>query len=284
MSLSPCQLGVLRHYHRYGPTTTTQTRERCFPGDTTGRTTRRAHQRLRREDLIQRHTMEVVNPESGVGLPVHSITPRGREALSIELASDAPLVAPLSKIQPLHLFHATCVAEVYMRLDDAIARQDIAVLEESFREHEVVNVNEPDRKRQFSLFTLFSKKPRLVCQPDMAFELSVRGHHAAFYVEYETASSGARWVATRKFRGYVELAKRASHKLHFPTVTVDRPYVLAIGPTPNYRDALVRNFRNREGKELWRFACKTDITPESFLFEPIWYRVGSDDPSPLVKR
>lgn len=284
MSLSPRQLEMLRHYHRYGPTTTAQARHRCFPNDTTGRTTRRGHERLRSVGLIHRHTMEVVNRESGVGLPVHSLTNRGREVLSVDLGSDAYLIAPLTRIQPFHLFHATCVAEVYMRLDDAIARQDVVTLDASVREHEVVNVNEPDRSKQFSLFTLFSRKPRLLCQPDMAFALTVRGHRAAFYIEYETSTSGARSVAQRKHKGYTELAKRASHKRHFPGVTVEQPYVLAIGPTAKYRDALARSFRDHRGNELWRFACMPDITPDSFLFEPIWYRVGSSDPYPLVKQ
>ena len=284
MTLSPRQLLILCCFFRFGPLTSTQIRDRFLPNDKSGRGTRRALEKLRRLGLLMKYTMHVLNPQNGASLPVHDITDRGREILSVAFGSDGYLVRPLGTVPAMHLFHATCVAGMYMTLDDAVAAQDLVEVQASYREHEVINKEEPDRAKQFSLFTHFCEKPRLVCQPDLGFALNVRGHVAAFYIEFETGSSGPRWVAQRKAKGYSELAKKSAHKRHFPKVTVSAPYVLAVGPNPNYRDALIRHMKSREGNDLWRFASVTDVSPDTFLFEPIWYRVGSDAPYPLVKR
>ena len=51
----------------------------------------------------------------------------------------------------------------------------------------------------------------------------------------------------------------------------------------NCREVLRKCFRHKEGAHLYKFAALTELTPETFLSEPIFSVVGEDAPRPLVK-
>ena len=58
--------------------------------------------------------------------------------------------------------------------------------------------------------------------------------------------------------------------------------MLLVAPTARRRDALRKAIAGKPGAELWKFVATTDLTPGSFLNEPIIYACHGD-PMPLVK-
>src|SRR5947208_1138520 len=54
----------------------------CFPGDTSGRITRRRLLALCRDRFIHRTRMEIVNPKDGMPAPAYFLAVRGREYLA----------------------------------------------------------------------------------------------------------------------------------------------------------------------------------------------------------
>lgn len=275
---------VLKLLARYFVMSRSQINRLCYPSDESGRITRRRLGSLCREGFIRNHTMEVVNPVRGGSIPVYHLDQRGREHLAIELKDDTYYLKPTKVSHALHLYHALLVTEIYITIDAAITAQSRATLQASFNEHEVVNVDEADPKKHYRLFIEISHEhPRIACSPDLGILLGVENHRAAFYMEVETGKNGPRWSATRKHRGYFEHARRGLHRRHFPTATLDTPHVLSIWPTPNQRDAFLRQLRGKDGATLWRAASSTELTADTFLFGKIWYRTDGDEPGALVK-
>lgn len=263
---------------------TGQIRDLCYEGDVSGRITRRRLHKLKANGYVCKPNLEAVNPKRGGSVPVWHLGKKGREELALKLRDDAFLLKPITAPKPLHPYHAIVVADVYAMIDAAIAKQERVLLEASFNEHEIVNVGEEDPKSRFKLFTeIQHANPRIVCIPDLAILLRDGEHTGAFYFEVETGTNGTRWFAARKHRGYHELSNRQLHRRHFPSVTVNTPYVLTICPDAYYRDGLIREFQKRHGKELWRFASMSDLTPKTFLHGAIWHRTDNDEPGPLVK-
>lgn len=285
MAVTRRDLPTLKLLARYGVMSTRQIQRLCYPTDVSGRITRRRLQILSRDDYVRKSALEVVNPKRGGSTPLWHLGNQGREELSIELADDRLLLKPINPPKPLHPYHAILLTDFYAMVDAAIAVQDHVVIEASFHEHEFVNINEPDPKKHFRLFTeIQAKDPRITCSPDMALVLRVDEYVGAFYVEMESGTNGPRFAASNKFRGYAALAKRELHReRHFPSVTLKSPRVLSIWPTPKKRDAFLRQMRNKDAAVLWSAAADTDLSAETLLHGPVWYRVGSDKPSPLVK-
>jgi len=89
-------------------------------------------------------------------------------------------------------------------------------------------------------------------------------------------------VAARKCKGYAALAEATLHAKHFPATNVQTFTVLCVAPNSRRREALRKAFGGKVGSQLWRFAAGDELTPATFLHEPIWYPV-SGEPMPLVK-
>ena len=287
--LTPRDLQVLISLANYFLLNRRQVQELCYSGDKTGRIARRRLLTLQREGYINKHTMLVVNPADGTPAPVYFLARQGRETLAEELHDDRYLLRPIELPQPTHVHHYLAVSETHITLDKAIEQQKTVTLDAWHNEAEIVNVDEVDKKDHFRLYTLLRKEPRLICAPDAAFQLSLKEDRAAFYLEQDRGTggrgTGARQLAARKTPGYIELHRRNMHRgKHFPNATVERLIVLSISPTPNRRDALLRAFSKKEGSHFWRFASQTELTPETFLFEPVWHRCDADEPGPLVKQ
>jgi len=267
-------LPTLKCLARYFLMSTGQIRRWCYPEDTSGRIARRRLQKLQPGDYVCKPNLEAVNPKRGGSTPVWHLGPKGREELAMKLRDDTFLLKPVTAPKPLHPYHAILATEVYATIDAAIAKQERVILEASYNEHEIINVHEPSPKKHFKLFTeIQHKDPRIVCVPDLGIMLRDGEYSAAFYFEVESGTNGPRWFASRKYRGYHKLSKRQLHRRHFPSVSVDTPYVLTICPDPYYRDGLIRQFKKRDGKELWRFASLSDVNEDTFLHGKIWHRV-----------
>ncbi len=254
----------------------------CFPDDRTGRATRRRLQALIGEALINRTRSPIYNPNGGSSWPAYYPSRAGLEFVAEHFEDERFLAVPCRSPEPYHLHHFLAITETHLALDQAIAAQSTIHLEGWLNEFDVVNPQESAPERHYRLYTLLKESPRLVCVPDAAFLLGLGDLRKVFYLEQDRATTGIRQVAARKTPGYAELARRSWHTRHFPQTTIDSFTVLLITPTPRRRDGLRKALREKPGAKLWKVASQTDVTPEAFLFEPIFYPCEGD-PTALVK-
>lgn len=282
--LTPRDVGVLENLSRYFLMNRRMVQSRCYRTDRDGRITRRRLQALVNEGYINRHRMRVVNPADEFPSPVYFLAERGRQFLAEHLKDDAILHKPVKITQTGHIFHYLAVTQTHMTLDDAIARHDDVELDVWFNEFEIVNPQESDSDRHFTLFTKLTEEPAIVCAPDAGFQLAMQDHRGVFYLEQDRDTSGHRQVARYKHKGYAELLRQRAHRRAFPSTTRDGFHVLLICPSERRRDALRRAFRGKDGEQLWLFASMTDIKPESFLTGDIFFRTDNDAPRPLIRR
>lgn len=255
----------------------------CFPTDGEGRITRRRLLALVREGYINRHRMQVINPSDEIPSPVYYLAERGRQFLAEHLKDDTILLKPISITQSGHIFHYLAVTQTHILLDQAAERHSDIELDSWINEFEIANPQEPDRDQHFSLFSKLRDEPAVVCAPDAAFQLSFQGHRGVFYVEQDRDTSGHQQVARYRHKGYAELLRQRGHRRHFPTTTRNSFNVLLICPSEKRRDALRRAFRDKEESGLWLFASMSDLTVDSFLSAPIFYRSDDQNPRPLVR-
>ena len=254
-----------------------------FPDDNNGRITRRRLQLLVDNHFINRQNMLYCFP--GVSpAPVYYPSQKGCDFLAEHLDDDRIQQTPTQTPIHHHVLHWLAVSDTHITLNEAIGAQEDAAVEGWINEWDVVNKDETAPEKKFRLYTLLRDNPRLVCAPDAAFLLSMHGHRKVFYIEQDRATSGVQQVANGKSQGYAALAQQSRHLKHFPTTTVNSFSVLMITMNPKRRDNLRRAFQEKPGNELWRFAAVQDVTPEKFLFEPIFYACNDNDPKPLVKR
>lgn len=273
---------VVRAIARYYLLNRPQIQRMCFPDDKTGRITRRRLQVLVTEKLINRLRVLVHHPRFGSPGPVYYPSHKGCEFLAEHYEDERFLAGCTQPPQPHHVLHWLAVSETHMALDKAIARQTQVQLCSWFNEWDVVNADESAPDRRFRLYTLLRESPRLICAPDSAFMLAVGQHRKVFYLEQDRNTSGVRQVAASKTPGYTMLAERQLHRRHFPDTTFDGFSVLAIVPTPQRRDALRKALRDKSGAALWKLAAATDLSPETFLFAPVFYPIDGE-PTPLVR-
>jgi hypothetical protein len=167
-------------------------------------------------------------------------------------------------------------------LDQAISRQKQVRLEGWLNEWDIANPDAGKPEDRFRLYTLLRENPRLICAPDAAFLLAIGEYSKVFYLEQDRSTTGVRQSAARKTAGYAELAKRGLHRRHFPEATLPTFTVLTVAPSPGQRDALRKAVRDKPGADLWKFAAQSDLTPELFLNEPVFFPCEGG-PTPLVK-
>jgi hypothetical protein len=122
----------------------------------------------------------------------------------------------------------------------------------------------------------------LVCAPDAAFLLSLRGHRKVFYLEQDRATSGVQQIASSKTQGYAVMAERCLHRRHFPDATVDSFTVLMVAPNARRRDALRKAIDSKPGAHLWRFASVEELLPTALFSSPIFYPCAGE-PAPLIR-
>lgn len=275
-------IGILRAVARYSVLTRLQISRLCFPADNTGRATRRRLQVLVTAGLFNRTRSPLYNANGGSPWPAYYPSRAGLEFLAEHFGDDWFLAVSCRAPDPYHLHHFIAIAETHIALDQAIGAQSSVRLGGWLNEFDVVNHRESAPQRRYRLYTLLNESPRLVCAPDAAFVLELSRFRKVFYLEQDRATTGIRQLAARKTPGYAELARRGGHVRHFPQSTVDSFSVLLVTPTPRRRDALRKALSPKKGADLWKVAAQTDVTPESFLFQPVFYPCEGD-PVPLVK-
>lgn len=273
---------ILSAAERYYVLNRPQIQRLFFPDHQSGRVTRRRLQTLVSENLLNRHNLVFHNPRAGSPGPVYYPSRKGCEFLAEYFDDEKYLLTPTQAPHSHHVFHWLAVTETHIAVDQAIALQVDVKLDGWLNEWDIANKDESLPHKRYRIFTLLRESPRLVCAPDSAFMLSMRKHKKVFYLEQDRNTSGARRVAASKTKGYDEMVKRGLHLRHFPEATVPLFTVLLIAPTARRRDALRKAFREKPGKDLWKFAAATDLTPETFLHEPIFYPCEGE-PMPLVK-
>jgi len=290
MNLTDRDICILSKVVKYYVLSRPQIQHLCFPSDKTGRVTRRRLQALVSSGLLSRHRAQVVYPNSAPAGSVYFPSEKGIALLAEYTGDDSILLTPTQQPIPHHVAHWLAVSDTHIKLNAAIAAQDRVVLRDFINEWDTVNKDETEPQKRFRLHTLLTESPKLVCAPDAAFMLTVPikreqstvTFSKVFYLEEDRATSGVKQLAARKCKGYAALAEARLHVTHFPETNVETFTVLCIAPNARRRESLRKAFGDKVGSELWRFAAGDELSPESFLHEPIWFPV-SGDPVPLVK-
>lgn len=269
--ITPRDIQILLALVRYFVLSRPQIQRLLFPDDTNGRSTRRRLQMLVDLGLINRQHLLYSHPNGGSPASVYFPSRRGCELLFEEFGDDHFLLTPTNAPIPHHIQHWLAISETHMTLDDAIARQSSVQIEDWINEWDICNKDETVPEKRYRLYTLLRQNPKLICAPDAAFLLTLGGHKKIYYLEQDRHTSGVVQVASSKTKGYAVMAELQLHRRHFPQATVEGFTVITIAPSPKRRDALRQAVKDKPGANLWRFASATDLTPESFLFEPVFY-------------
>ena len=82
MQVQPDDFNVRATIARYYLLTRDQIQSICFPGQTSGRSTRRRLLRLRNAGYLTKHRVPVALPETNGAAPVYYVTKTGAEALA----------------------------------------------------------------------------------------------------------------------------------------------------------------------------------------------------------
>lgn len=275
-------IAVLFALVRYYVLDRRQIQRLVFPGDAGGRITRRRLQALVDAHLINRQSLVVCHPTAGAPAPVYFPSRQGCELLAEHSGDERYLATPTAAPIPHHVLHWLAVSETHIAFDDAVTHHGEAKIDGWLNEWDVVNKDETSPEKRYRVYMLLRENPRLVCAPDAAFLLSLRGHSKVFYLEQDRATSGVYQIAASKTQGYAAMAERGLHRRHFPEATIDSFTVLMVAPTSRRRDALRKALADKPGAPLWRFAAVEDLKPETLFTAPVYYPcVG--EPMPLVK-
>lgn len=275
-------IAVLIAVVRYYVLNRQQIQRLVFPNDPHGRVTRRRLQTLVDAKLINRQAMLVCHPAAGAPAPVYYPSRKGCELLAEQTGDERYLATPTAAPLQHHILHWLAATETHITFDEAVARHSEIKIDGWLNEWDVVNKDETAPEKRYRVYSLLRENPRLVCAPDAAFLLSLRGHSKVFYLEQDRATSGVQQIASSKTQGYAVMAERGLHRRHFPEATVESFTVLMVAPHARRRDALRKALASKPGAALWRFAAIEDLQPETLFSAPIFYPcVG--EPAPLVR-
>lgn len=284
--LTERDIDILRVLARYYVLSRAQIQSLCFAGDTgeaSSRVTRRRLQSLVSNGYVNRLRTYVFNPAMGTPAPVYYPAKKGCEFLAVHTGEDHYYTVPLRPPQAELALHWLAISETHILLNQALALQPAVELVAWLNEYDQVKPDAQTPEEKFRIYTLIRKQPRLVCAPDAAFLLSAQGHRKVYYLEQDRATSGVRQIAASKTLGYAAMAEQLLHKRHFPEATVPTFSVLMITTDPRRRDALRKEIGKKPGAALWKFAAQTDLRPETFLSEPVFYSCDAVEPTPLVR-
>lgn len=274
---------VMASVARYYTLTRAQINRLHFPSDHDGRITRKRLRLLHEQGLVNRTNMQVVNPAMGAPAFVYYPSAKGCAFLAQELKDERYKSACTLTPNWMYLYHWVAVASTHILLDQAVARLEGVSVVDWMSEWSVANPDEKEPENRYRLYTRLG--PKLVCAPDAAFLLGKEGFRKAFYLEQDrdTTKSADR-VAAQKCHGYAGLFERRMHiARHFPIANVEKFTVLVIAPTVKRRDALMRAFASKPAAWFYKFAVQADLTPETFLTQPVWYPCQGE-PAALVKQ
>lgn len=268
MIVTENDIQILAMLARYYVLTREQIQRLCAPHLVSGRSLRRRIMKLRQDDYLFKHRVPVALPGKNGAAPVYYLTKQGTELLASWFDDEDFLVTNLRHPRPDRLNHWYAIIETRIVIEQAIALQDEVKLERWVNEWETVNKSAHENDH-FVLQTKLSENPPLSCSPDAGFVLSLRGHKKVFYLEQDLGTSSPNQVAARKTKGYAELANRNLHRKHFPETMLGNFKVLFITPTVYRSQTMAEKIRTRPRPDLWLCIDQHELTPESFLHEPI---------------
>lgn len=256
-----------------------------FPTDDGGRMTRKRTQHLVDLGLVAKTKMQVTNPDMGFGqpAPVFFPTANGVALVAERTGDDAWRTASCQSPNWTHLYHYCEIADQHILIDRAAAAVPGLTIATWYGEYSVLNPDESAPHKRFTLFSLLTEQPRLICKPDAAFLLDMAGFRKIYYLETDrdTTKSADR-VAAQKCGGYAGLLAHRGHARHFPAANVDGFTVLVVAPTDKRRDALRKAFAEHPGTNLYKFAARPELTPENLFRGPVW-RNGAGEVVALLK-
>lgn len=255
-------------------------------GDHKDRQMRRSCERLSRRDLLRRSSPIYADPLSNSAAYVYSSTENGLYAQAEQSGDPTILLRPHSPPETNLVRHEILVTETQLILMKSVEAEPDVELVRPLRRGHIINPEEPDQtKHRTFTFDLSNGKP-LYCEPDFAFELKYHSARVGFCMELETGANGAKRKIARCHQGYEALADQSNQRFAelFPEVTKGPFIILAVAPTAGYRDAMRKAIADKPTAGLWRFAVLRDLNPQSFLFEPIWYRHDMKNPVTLLNR
>jgi hypothetical protein len=273
-------IAILSALAKYYVLSRPQVQRLCFESDVSGRVTRRRLQLLVDARLVNRQQMLFCAPHGGMPTTVYFPSQLGNELLAKHLDDERLLLTPVLAPVQHHIPHWIAVSETHIALDRAATEANVTI-DPWVNEWDTVNKDETVPERRFRLYSLLSETPRLVCAPDAAFVLHVRGFRKVFFLEQDRATSASKQVAEGKCRGYAALAERQMQRQMFPHANVDTFTVLCIAPDRKRRDALRLAMNHRAGANLWRFAAADDLNDDP-LHSPIFYPCLGE-PSSIIK-
>ena len=257
----------------------------CMPHtDDDGRTCRRHLNKLVKHGYLNKTAGEVVfQDRNGAPAPCYYPSKKGCEFLNSETKDERFLSVCTLTPNWQHLYHWLGVARFHVLLDQAVALQQEVSIENWLGEWDVADHHAATPEQKYKLFTLVRETPRLVTNADACFTIAYKGYRRGYYLEFDRATSGIGQIANSKTPGYAAMLEKGLHARHFPGAEKIPFRVLMISPSAGRRDALRTAIAKKAGAELWRFACQSDLKPETALHEPIIY--GCDgEAQPLVKK
>ncbi len=276
-------IGVLLALFEYYVLTRVQIQGLLFPGHQTGRATRKRLAKLFHHGYIGKSKASIPIGSAAAVSPVYYLAKAGAEALATYFDDESYASANTRKPRLDLLFHWVAISEFHIRISQAIADQNDVKLLSWVNEWQVVNPKDANCHR-FYLHTVLSEQPPLSCSPDAGFVLLVNGVAKVFYVEVDRNTSGIKQIAASKTPGYAELARRGLHKSkHFPMATFDDFSVLVLTSHEGRRNRLARKIADEPGASRWMFCTSEDLSPETFLYEPIFVDCTGETRS-IVKR
>lgn len=296
--LVPRDTDVLRSVAHYYTLTRGQINRLHFPDDHDGRLTRRRLQLLHEIGLINRTSMQVVNPSMGAPAYVYYPSANGVAFVKQEFGTeDQGKYDNVNTRTPnwMFLYHWVELAQAHITLDHAVMKIPDVSVEKWIYEHTLLNPDAKEPEDKYQLFTRLG--PKLVCAPDAAFLLQktvpppaanpllpMRSFRKVYYVELDRDTTvNSERVAAKKCHGYASLLERRVHKeKHFPSANIDEFAVLFIAPTPKRRDALAKAFSTRPAAKLYKFCSQCELNPDTFLTGAIWHET-TENVVPLLK-
>ncbi len=278
--MTPKHVAILTALRTYYFMPAALIRDVSSPNDKDVSVTREALRRLLALGFVRRHQPRLLEFGKTTAPPVYLLTTSGACALAAETGN----VDHLLQVEPtfkdwISIHHYVSLAALHVTIDHALSVQTHVKRHALYFEHEVVCPDAMQPSKRFRLNSIVSEGPHIACCPDSAFEVEVRGHRRAIYVEREMGSDNPARVVAKKHKGYAGLAG-GQFKAHFPLAHDMR--VLAICPHAAWRDSLRAAFREDKtglkiGAKLWLFVAAQDVTKEKFLHEPIVYTIEQKD-------
>ena len=225
--------------------------------------------KLKLNGYIARAAMTVVqnghNP-----VPIYYLTKKGAIALAEATGNSDYLNCITKPPSPHLLYHWLGIVEAHLMIDKAIDLEAAVELLDFYSEWETINKDQTKKSLQFSLHTKLQEDPPLSMAPDFGFAIELAGYKKCFYGEWDTGLDSIRRIQRKKPGGYFLGSKNNIHHKHFGECGKTSFSILFITTTEYRRDELARQIGQRDGAGLWRFATKSDLSPESFFRLPVW--------------